>query len=90
MAVTQPFYDALHTLEEENHLALNNSCHLFSCHYVFLPRLQACLDVFRAGWDNHPLRTEGNMTPNQLWEIGQMQHPVSNPDNLEVILFLFI
>lgn len=59
---------------------ISNSLHLFCCHYVFLPRLQANLDVFRHGWDNHPLTSEQNRTPNQLWEVGQMVHEVVDPE----------
>ncbi|KAG9277697.1 hypothetical protein AMEX_G7728, partial [Astyanax mexicanus] len=36
--------------------------------------------VFREGWDNHALRTEQNLTPNQLWEVGQLQNPIANPE----------
>uniref|UniRef100_A0A0F8AE44 Integrase core domain-containing protein n=1 Tax=Larimichthys crocea TaxID=215358 RepID=A0A0F8AE44_LARCR len=42
------------------------------------------LDLFRGGWDNHPLRTEQNMTPNQLWELGQIQHPIPDPEDLNI------
>lgn len=56
----------LHTLEEGGLLDLSSSLDLFCCHYVFLPRLQASLDTFRETWDNHPIRTEQNMTPQQL------------------------
>lgn len=80
MSVTNVFYSALHNLEDEGHLDLSNELHLFSCHYVFIPRLQASLDVFRDGWDNHPLRSEQNLSPNQLWEVGQMLCPVPDPD----------
>ena len=37
-------------------------------------------------WNCHPLRTEGNLTPNQLWMIGMLQAPVSEPDLEEVCL----
>ncbi|XP_060761028.1 uncharacterized protein LOC132870981 [Neoarius graeffei] len=84
MGVTNVFYHIFHTLEEEGLLDLSNGTHFFCLHYVFLPRLQASLDVFREGWDNHPLRTEQNLTPNQLWEIGQMQHPVVNPEDMNI------
>ncbi|KAF0022417.1 hypothetical protein F2P81_025329 [Scophthalmus maximus] len=47
--------------------------------HVFLPRLQRDLDVFRMGWDNHPLRTEQNRTPQQLWTIGLLQKPIEAP-----------
>ena len=78
--VTNVFYHILHLLEEEGLLDLSNSMHFFCLQYVFLPRLNASLDVFREGWDNHPMRTEHNLTPNQLWETGQMQHPIPNPE----------
>ena len=40
---------------------------MFSLHYVFLPRLNRDLEVFRNQWNNHPLRTEHNLTPIQLY-----------------------
>ncbi|XP_063736215.1 uncharacterized protein LOC134862182 isoform X3 [Eleginops maclovinus] len=78
------YYDVLHYLEEEGFLTIGNQTHLFCCHFVFLPRLQDDLDTFR-NWDNHPLRTESNMTPNQLWELGRRHYPVQGPDNAEGI-----
>ncbi|XP_018974583.2 uncharacterized protein LOC109105769 [Cyprinus carpio] len=83
MAVTNIFYDVLHTLEEEGLLDPSNSLHMFCCHYVFLPRLQASLDSFTCGWNNHPLRTEGHRSPNQMWEIGLIQNPVPDPPESE-------
>lgn len=53
------------------------------CHFLFIPRLQEDLDLFWDGWDNHPLRTEGNMTPNQLWELVCKDFPVERPVNAE-------
>ncbi|XP_033941724.1 uncharacterized protein [Pseudochaenichthys georgianus] len=82
-AVTVIYYDALHYLEEEGFLNIGNATHLFCCHYVFLPRLQDDLDTFRSGWANHPIRTEGHMTPNQLWELGRIHHPIPVSDNME-------
>ncbi|KAG5262229.1 hypothetical protein AALO_G00293610 [Alosa alosa] len=31
-------------------------------------------------WDNHPLRTEGSMTPDQLWLMGIIYNPVPEPN----------
>ena len=39
-------------------------------HFVFKPIIQNHLDMFRAGWANHQLRTERNKTPQQLWTMG--------------------
>lgn len=85
MAVTSVYYELLHSLEEDGLLDPANSLHLFCAQYIFVPRLQIDLDVFREGWDNHPLRTEQNMTPNQLWNIGLLQNPVAAPEDLEDI-----
>ncbi|KAE8277340.1 hypothetical protein D5F01_LYC24753 [Larimichthys crocea] len=84
MGATQVFYHIFRMLEEEGYLDLTNTTHFFCLHYVFLPRLQLTLDLFRGGWDNHPLRTEQNMTPNQLWELGQIQHPIPDPEDLNI------
>ncbi|KAG7455543.1 hypothetical protein MATL_G00257880 [Megalops atlanticus] len=83
VAVTSIYYDVLHYLEEEGFLSIGNVTHLFCCHYVFLPCLQDDLDTFCLFWDNHPLRTEGHMTPNQLWVLGCAHHPIHAPDNTE-------
>ncbi len=89
-AVTSVYYDVLHYLEEANYLHTADQTHLFCCHYTFLPRLQDDLNLFRDGWDNHPLRTEHNMSPNQLWELGQIHYPVDDPQDEAVLLFMQI
>ncbi|KAF6727085.1 hypothetical protein FQA47_018110 [Oryzias melastigma] len=69
-AVTSKHYDVLHTLKENG---LSDATLLFGAHYIFLPLLQAHLDMFAKGWNNHPLRTDGGVTPEQLWRIGHIQ-----------------
>lgn len=93
MSVTGVYYNILHSLEDEHLLDISNVLHIFCCHYVFLPRIQASLDVFSDAWDNHPIRTEQNLTPNQLWQVGQALNPVTDPDsevnNALVMLILY-
>lgn len=88
--VTNIYYDVLHGLEEDGQLDPSNSTNLICAQYVFLPRIQRDLDTFTVGWNNHSLRTEQNYTPNQLWEIGKTQNPVSPPENLDVRLNIFM
>lgn len=83
-AVTTTYYDTLHGLEEDGLLDISNTLHIFLAHFVFLPRLHKDLQTFAEGWNHHPLRTEGNMTPHQLWEVGLMQNNISEIENLEV------
>lgn len=77
MAVTNVFYSVLYTMEDEGHLNLSNELHFFCCHYAYIPRLLASLDVFRGGWDDHPFKSEQNISPNQLWD---MECLVPDPD----------
>ena len=37
---------------------------------MFLPIIQKQLDLFREAWATHPLRTERNRSPLQLWILG--------------------
>ncbi|XP_026128655.1 uncharacterized protein LOC113109211 isoform X1 [Carassius auratus] len=86
-SVTNVYYDVLHALEEGGHLNISDLTHLFCCHCVFLPRLQDDLNLFRNTWDNHPIRTEGNMSPNQLWVMGSVRNAVPEPD-IELCLWI--
>ncbi|KAJ0028905.1 hypothetical protein NQD34_003902 [Periophthalmus magnuspinnatus] len=44
-----------------------------------LPTLTTCIE-FIDGWNNHPLRTEQNLSPKQLWAMGHIQSPVMDPE----------
>ncbi|MED6250055.1 hypothetical protein ATANTOWER_023986 [Ataeniobius toweri] len=56
---------------------------LFSVHQTFLPQLNLDLQTFVEGWNNHPLRTEGNRTPEQMWFLGMMSNPINQPESLQ-------
>lgn len=74
MAVTSTYHEVLHSMEDDGLLDVSNTLHIFLLHFVFLPRLGRDLQTFTAGWNQHPLCTEGNMTPQQLWDLGLLQH----------------
>ncbi|XP_059404346.1 uncharacterized protein LOC132139758 [Carassius carassius] len=82
-SVTHLYYEVLHSLEEDGLLDLSDAVHLFCAHYVFLPRLAEALHTFTEGWDNHPLGSEGGLTPNQLWVMGHMQNPCNTDEDLQ-------
>ncbi|KAM6952077.1 uncharacterized protein PEZ65_009296 [Lycodopsis pacificus] len=84
-AVTSQYYNLLHILEEDGFIDLSNAVHLFCVGYVFIPRLQQDLQNFVETWNYHPLSTEGNLSPNQLWRIGTLQVPVPEPDLQEIL-----
>ena len=67
LAVTQIYLTVFLVLERSGALDVSNELHLACLHYVFLPRINQHLEKFCEGWNNHPLSTEKNMLPNQLW-----------------------
>lgn len=74
----------LHSLEEEGFIDLSNVIHLFCAQYAFLPRLRSDLQHFTDSWNNHPISTEANLTPQQMWNIGMLQAPVPEPNYAEM------
>ena len=67
------YYEAFRYLEDQGLLQIDNEIHLYCLHYVFLPRINQHLVDFHSGWDCHPLSTERNRSPNQLWIEGLLR-----------------
>jgi len=57
-------------LERSGQLNPDSELDLFALHHVFHGILQRELQVFQSSWNNHGLRTEGNLTPLQLFIAG--------------------
>jgi len=64
------YYALFNYLEKVNILDPDNDTHLFCLHYVFIPRINRHLEMWRAAWIKHPMRSEHNMTPEQLYASG--------------------
>ena len=73
------FYYLFYYMEEVKLIDVNDQCDLYALHFVFMPIIQNHLDMFRAGWANHQLRTEHNRSPLQLWTMG-FQYATSEHD----------
>ena len=71
--VMKLFYRLFYYLEELGLLDHNNDVHIYALHYVFIPRINHALAVFKDGWNNHGLRTAHNQSPNQLFVAGVLQ-----------------
>lgn len=61
-----------------------NEVDIFCLHFVFLPRINKCLTDFQGSWNCHPLSTEGNMSPLQLFVEGLSQTEEQSQSNPEV------
>ena len=57
----------------------SDELHLFALHYVFLPRINNLLSRWSDAYNRHPLATEHNSSPRQLW-VESMLH-LQNSDH---------
>lgn len=64
-------------MEDSGLLNVNNVIQMFCLHYVFLQRINHSLGVFKDAWNCHPLSTERNLSPLQLWMSGLASEHVS-------------
>ena len=62
-------------MEDVNLYNADKKAQVFAFRYVFLPRINAALKGFTDGWNNHPLLSEGGLSPMQLWVSGITTHP---------------
>ena len=75
------YYSLFQYREELSVLDIDNDIHLFSLHFVYLPRINNSLRTFQSAWNNHPLSSVSHNSPNQLWISASL------PDDAEVINF---
>lgn len=84
--VTNKYSAILLCLEEDGLLDISSTDDLFCVHYIILPRLQMDLGIFTEGWNHHPLSSERNQCPEQLWQLGLMQTNIDQPESPEVLI----
>ena len=91
--VTSYFSNLFYYMESLEILDPLDEVHLFALHYIYKPRINRALKLFAIQRNSHPLSTEGNMTPYQLWVEGfyrfanstsQTIREVVDPDTLDV------
>ena len=70
--VCSTFYYTFVAMEEESILDRDNDLHKFILHFVFLPRINVAIDSIVNAWNRHPMRTEHNWSPEQMWVNGMV------------------
>ena len=80
------YIDLFVSLEVAGIFDPENNTHIFSLHIVYTKRIQRSLDRFREGWNNHPMSTEGNKTPTQLWLLGTLSNEKKAFKEVETLL----
>ena len=75
--VVSIFSDLFYFLEGNNLLDPLDEEHIFALHYIYLPRINQSIKQFSQQWNAHPIRTESNLSPHQLWTQGCYQFAAS-------------
>ena len=70
--VCHTFYYTFQTMEQFGILQRESRVHMFILHYVFQPRINRAIESFVHAWNNHPMRTEWNWSPIQMWTNGMV------------------
>ena len=70
--VCSTFYYTFVAMEEEGILDRDNDLHKFILYFVFLPRINVAIDSFVNAWNRHPMTTEHNWLPEQMWVNGMV------------------
>ena len=68
--VVSRFLNIFLYLESNNVFNPCNEVHLFCLHLVYLDLINGALNEFCSEWNNHPVTTETNFCPQQLWVRG--------------------
>eukprot|EP00794_Sanderia_malayensis_P004150 gene4150-4703_t len=78
--VAVAFYYTFYAMEQTGLLNVENPIHMFTLHLVYLPRINLAIEEFKNSYNEHRLRTEGNLTPNQIWANGMVneENPLAN------------
>ena len=61
-------------MEDESILGISDDVHLFSLRHVYFPRISRSLNEFNQQMNNHPVSTENDQSPLQIWERGTLEN----------------
>ncbi len=73
-------------LEDQEYLERDDELHLYTLHFVYVPRINVALSDMAAQWNNHPLSTERNLSPLQLWIRGFYMYASSDGSTVQDLL----
>ena len=82
-SVITTFRQEFLSLEQEEILDVENDTDLFCLHEVYIDRINHSLIGFVNSWNNHPLTTEHNHTPLQLFHIRYSLDSESSGDDVQ-------
>lgn len=72
------FKNLFYYFESQHLLDPINDVHLLALHLVYKHRINKAVTSFTEQWNHHPLRTERNKSPFQIWTEGFYNHANSS------------
>lgn len=72
-AVLSIYHMIFQDLEQMGALNCENVADIFALHFIFVPRINHSLKLFQNAWNSHPLSTENNKSPLQLYHGHSME-----------------
>lgn len=76
--VVSRFLNIFLFLESNGAFNPDDEMHLFCLHVVYMPLINSALQELTEQWNNHPLSSETNYSPRQLWVQGMLELRNSN------------
>ena len=64
------YYNLFYAMERSGMLDASNELHLFTLHFVYVPRINQTMQLFAQGHNRAPISTERGKSPLQLWISG--------------------
>ena len=80
------FAEIFDGMERDGLLDPLNDVHLYALHFVYIPRINKSLEEFVSQWNNHPISTENNLSPLQMYAQGTLQNMHSGHTGVDSIL----
>ena len=83
--VVRHFHNIFFFLKNKELLDLLNEVHVFTLHYIYMPRIKKALEEFKNDWIYHTLSSERNQSPHQLSNYGMTRSIHLDQKNAENI-----
>ena len=70
--IVSRFLNIFMYLEHVQWLDVDEEIHILALHLIYIPIINEAIDLFVEEWNNHPISTQSNYSPRQLWFLGMI------------------
>ena len=81
--VVRRFQGLFYYMEDTGYLDPLNELHLYALHLVFKHCIDDALHELQQDWNHHPMSSEHNLSPHQLFRLGLAEYESRNPQNFD-------